>query len=317
MLKYPETAHGGDRKSSRKNCDLIDRQERKSFVATTAELTGKSERTIQLDAERGEKVCEAAIRLLRGTRFNTAKMLDVLKKKPSDVAQIAYVEGLLAEDRNVTAKSKEVRAHTQKVKHATRMTIAAEIAKRGRETAPGKIQKLYPIIYADPPWKFETHSEITGGEKGAENHYPTMEFDAICRLFKEIGDPATPDAMLYLWVTTPMKGRAITELLPSWGFEYVSEQIWNKVNIGTGYQVRDQHESLLIAKRGKGFSPELGDAPPSLYTQKKRRHSEKPAWFAEQLERIYPDLPKLEMFCREPRPGWDAWGYEAAGRTVA
>ncbi|MNF04480.1 hypothetical protein D3C80_2040040 [compost metagenome] len=80
--------------------------------------------------------------------------------------------------------------------------------------------------------------------------------------------------------------------------------------------MRDQHESLLIAKRGNGFSPELGDAPPSLYTQKKGRHSQKPAWFAEQLERIYPELPKLELFCRDPRPGWDAWGYEAAGRAA-
>lgn len=316
LLKYPETAHGGDRKSSGQVGQLIDRQERKSFVAATAELSGKSERAIRRDADRGEKICEAALRLLRGTRFDNGTTLDKLKKLPSDVAQIALIEGLKAEDKRIAAESKQARAHTQKVKHAVRMTIAAEIAKRGRETAPGIIQKLYPIIYADPPWKFETHSEITGGEKGAENHYPTMEFDAICRLFKEIGDPATPDAMLYLWVTTPMKGRAINELLSAWGFEYVSEQIWNKVNIGTGYQVRDQHESLLIAKRGKGYSPELGDAAPSLYTQKKRRHSEKPVWFAEQLERIYPNLPKLEMFCRDPRPGWDAWGYEAAGRAV-
>ena len=234
----------------------------------------------------------------------------------SELQHAEQARVLRAEKKDILAKAKAIRADRSKEKHAVRMTIAAEIAKRGRETAPGTIQKLYPIIYADPPWKFETHSEITGGEKGAENHYPTMEFDAICRLFKEIGDPATPDAMLYLWVTTPMKGRAINELLPAWGFEYVSEQIWNKVNIGTGYQVRDQHESLLIAKRGKGFSPELGDAAPSLYTQKKRRHSEKPAWFAEQLERIYPDLPKLEMFCRDPRTGWDAWGYEAAGRVA-
>lgn len=220
------------------------------------------------------------------------------------------------EKKAIVAKAKAIRTDQAKIKHATRMTIAIEIAKRGRATAPDKIQRLYPIIYADPPWKFETHSEITGGDKSAENHYPTMEFDAICRLFKEIGDPATPDAMLYLWVTTPLKGRVMTELLPAWGFEYVTEQIWNKVDIGTGYQVRDQHETVLFAKRGRGFAPLLGEAPPSLYTEKKGRHSVKPAWFAEQLERIYPDLPKLEMFCRDPRPGWDAWGYEAAGRAA-
>ncbi|QNQ62219.1 ParB N-terminal domain-containing protein [Brucella sp. 6810] len=315
LQKYPETAHGGDRKSSGQVGHLIDRQERKSFVAATAELSGKSERAVRRDADRGEKICEAALRLLRGTRFDNGTTLDKLKKLPSNVAQIAHVEGLIAEDRRIAAENKQARAHTQKVKHAVRMTIATEIANRGRETAPGKIQRLYPIIYADPPWQFKTRSEITGGEKSAENHYPTMDIDAICRLFKEIGDPATPDAMLYLWVTTPMKAIAIRELLPAWGFEYVSEQIWNKVDIGTGYQVRDQHESLLFAKRGRGFSPLLGEAPPSLYTEKKGLHSVKPAWFAEQIERLYPDVPKLELFCRSPRPGWDAWGYEAAGRA--
>src|SRR5690606_17973850 len=157
---YPETAHGGDRKSSGQVGQLIDRQERKSFVAATAELSGKSERAIRRDADRGETICEAALRLLRGTRFDNGTTLDQLKKLPSDVAQIALIEGLKAEDKRIAAESKQARAHTQKVKHAVRMTIAAEIAKRGRETAPGIIQKLYPIIYADPPWKFETHSEI-------------------------------------------------------------------------------------------------------------------------------------------------------------
>jgi hypothetical protein len=54
LIKYPETQHGGDRKTSRQLGDLIERQERRSFVAATAELTGKTERSIQRDAERGE-----------------------------------------------------------------------------------------------------------------------------------------------------------------------------------------------------------------------------------------------------------------------
>lgn len=314
LLKYPETAHGGDRKSSGQVGHLIDRQERKSFVAATAELSGKSERAIRRDADRGEKICEAALRLLRGTRFDNGTTLDKLKKLPSDVAQIALVEGLIAEDRRIAAENKQARAHTQKVRHAVKVSRLIHIAEKGRETAPGKVQNLYPVIYADPPWKFETHSEVTGGEKGADNHYPTMDMDAICRLFKEIGDPATPDAILYLWVTTPMKFEAL-QVLDAWGFEYVSEWVWDKVNIGTGYQVRDQHESILIAKRGE-MCPFAGTQPPSIYREKKGRHSAKPAYFAEQIERMWPELPKLEMFCRDPRPGWDAWGYEAAGRVA-
>lgn len=38
-----------------------------SFAVATAEAIGKNERTVQRDAERGEKVCDEALRLVRGT----------------------------------------------------------------------------------------------------------------------------------------------------------------------------------------------------------------------------------------------------------
>jgi N6-adenosine-specific RNA methylase IME4 len=28
------------------------------------------------------------------------------------------------------------------------------------------------------------------------------------------------------------------------------------------------------------------------------------------IERLYPNVPKLEMFARKPRDGWDVWGNE-------
>ena len=29
---------------------------------------------------------------------------------------------------------------------------------------------------------------------------------------------------------------------------------------------------------------------------------------AETIERLYPTARRIELFCRSPRPGWDAWG---------
>ncbi|TPI61025.1 hypothetical protein FJ417_11510 [Mesorhizobium sp. B3-1-7] len=29
------------------------------------------------------------------------------------------------------------------------------------------------------------------------------------------------------------------------------------------------------------------------------------------IERLYPDMPRLGMFCRSPQPGWQTWGFEA------
>jgi N6-adenosine-specific RNA methylase IME4 len=55
---------------------------------------------------------------------------------------------------------------------------------------------------------------------------------------------------------------------------------------------------------------------PCLYqktsqTRKRYLHSRKPDEAYELIERMYPDLPKIELFARGQREGWAAWGNEA------
>lgn len=76
---HPETAHGGDR-ASRQDGDLMPER----FTAETATAIGKSERTVQRDAERGEKISDRALALVRGSRLDTGEYLDKLKKLPHD-----------------------------------------------------------------------------------------------------------------------------------------------------------------------------------------------------------------------------------------
>lgn len=66
-----------------------------SFTADTAAKTGQSERKVQRAAERGEKVCPAAMDLIRGTRLDTGVYLDQIKKlEPED--QVARIKSDLA-----------------------------------------------------------------------------------------------------------------------------------------------------------------------------------------------------------------------------
>lgn len=217
---------------------------------------------------------------------------------------------LREEKKAILAKAKSIRAEQQKVRHAVRLTTMAMVAEKGRETAPGKIERFYPVIYADPPWKFGVYSEETGREKSAENHYPTMDTASICDLMAEIGSPMPPDSVLFLWATNPMLPDAF-RVMAAWGFTYVHHWIWDKEVAGTGYWGRDRHELLLIGKRGQPPAPLPGTQPETVHRERKGRHSAKPEFFAEQIERLFPGVPKLELFCRSPRPGWDAWGYEA------
>lgn len=76
---HPETRHGANQHTdrTRKVCDSSGADR---FTADTAARTGQSERKVQLDAERGSKVCDDAMALIRGTRLDTGVYLDQIKK---------------------------------------------------------------------------------------------------------------------------------------------------------------------------------------------------------------------------------------------
>ncbi|MBK0020941.1 S-adenosylmethionine-binding protein [Ochrobactrum sp. S46] len=221
------------------------------------------------------------------------------------------------EKKAIVAKAKEIRSDQQKVKRAVRIARMAHIAERGAATAPQELGKRYSIYYADPPWKYEVWSEETGMDRSAENHYPTMDVDEIIALFHRLGiaDPEYP-AIIFLWCTNAGLRKQGIRVLEECGFDYVHHWVWDKVHQGNGHWGFDCHECLLIGRRGDVVAPEKGTQPRTVYQEAKGRHSAKPAYFAETIERIWPDLPKLELFCRDPRPGWDAWGFEAAGRIA-
>ena len=55
-----------------------------TFTTDTAAKTGKSERDVRRNAERGADIEEAALRLVRGTSLDTGVYLDTLKKVKSE-----------------------------------------------------------------------------------------------------------------------------------------------------------------------------------------------------------------------------------------
>ena len=72
------------------------------------------------------------------------------------------------------------------------------------------------------------------------------------------------------------------------------------------------HETLLIGTRGETPAPAQGMPPDSVVAASIGEHSAKPGAFAKMVERLYPTMPRIGLFCRgKPRPGWLAWGNEA------
>ena len=103
----------------------------------------------------------------------------------------------------------------------------------------------------------------------------------------------------------------------------ITEMIWlkmqannpEKLALGTGKHLRDQHETILIAVRGN-IPPAL-PLWPSVLTAMVGKHSEKLRLLMDWIDRDYgPELVRIEMFARPPfdRPGWHFWGDAVPGR---
>lgn len=226
--------------------------------------------------------------------------------------------------RELKAVAKAIRTQEMQVSRNVRLGLVSAIAEKGRRVAGEMPRAAYPILYADPPWEREAWSDETGQDKGLK--YPAMPLDAIKALCAGEKSPATASAHLFLWVTANRLDDGV-DVLRAWGFDFVTCMVWDKVDIGMGRHVRDRHEVLLIGKRGAiSLAPLMGMQPPSLYAERKTGHSRKPVWFAEQIERQWPDLRKLELFQRGESLGegdvrlngkWDFWGFEAGSEVAA
>lgn len=175
-----------------------------------------------------------------------------------------------------------------------------EISTGNTEIGTGK---TYPVIYADPPWQYGFSKSDS---RKIENQYPTMTLDEICDL--EV--PASDDAILFLWTTSP-KLEDSFKVVNAWGFEYKTCAVWDKQKIGMGYYFRQQHEILLVCKKGDIPAPDPANRPGSVFSFKRDKHSAKPHEVAEMIEAMYPEFSKLEIFCRSPRDGWDVWGNQS------
>tara|TARA_R100000365_G_C2742892_1_gene71582 strand:- start:1309 stop:2175 length:867 start_codon:yes stop_codon:yes gene_type:complete len=177
----------------------------------------------------------------------------------------------------------------------------------------------YDLIMADPPWKFKAWSDNGDKSKAAVGHYDCMDLDEIKSL--PVSTLGRGDCILWLWATHPMHEHAY-EVVRAWGFNTVTGGVWVKrtkngrLGFGTGYRLRSASEPFIIATLGNPETVrdirtvvetfgEVVDGP-------LREHSRKPDEAYETAERMFPRaLRFLDLFSRQSRPGWDAWGFEA------
>lgn len=166
-------------------------------------------------------------------------------------------------------------------------------------------KKKYKLIYADPAWKY--NNVRTGGSmnSGAAQHYPVMSIRDICDL--PIQQICEDDCVLFLWTTVPLLDEGI-KVLKSWGFQYKHSLFWRKITSkGMGYWFRGQVEVLLMGVKGKVKA--FRSQSTNILQTKVERHSEKPEAMYKLIESLRIE-PRIELFARKKRKGWDSWGLD-------
>lgn len=195
-------------------------------------------------------------------------------------------------------KEKDEKRENDRIKRLEDIRVLKEASQLGG---------VYPIIYADPPWQYE---HVKTPNRAIENHYETQDLDWICNLKingRSISEISGENAMLFLWTTSPKLEEAF-RVINSWGFTYRTSMVWDKEKMGMGDYFRIQHEFLLIAKKGNIRTPDTSVRQRSVYREMPTEHSVKPEKIYEYIELMYPEYPRLELFSRNVRDGWEGWG---------
>jgi len=168
----------------------------------------------------------------------------------------------------------------------------------------------YGCIVADPPWHFRNFS-AKGEAKNPVSHYSCMSTQDIAAL--PVHQLAAPDCALLMWATAPMLPDAIW-LMKEWGFTFKSAGAWAKQSstgnhwaFGTGYCFRSAAEFFLFGVIGKPKSNSRSIR--NLIVAPVREHSRKPDDLHKMAETMF-DGPRCELFSRQARPGWEAFGHE-------
>jgi N6-adenosine-specific RNA methylase IME4 len=194
---------------------------------------------------------------------------------------------------------------------------------------------MYRCIVADPPWKYGDKLRMSDVKRSAEDVYKTvMTTDDICKLATfdcdnvpayhswqcVMGQAIADDAVLWLWVTDPflLNGDGM-RVCKAWGFE--PKQLWTWVKgrvvddnivgpLGMGHYMRVDTERVILAGRGKAASlVQQHNLRNYSIVAPKGKHSAKPEEFYALAEALTPG-PRLELFSRKRRAGWDVVGDE-------
>jgi len=258
--------------------------ERERAARRRAQAAGKPRGEKALPVNRAEEKGETSARL--------AELAGVSRATYTRGSKVLHEGSPKLVEAFLTGKESAYGAH-RKLRSEQRRAERDEIARRIELDPPGSPSGCFYVVVIDPPWPYE------------DLPYPTMTLEQIAAI--PVPDLLEQNAVVWLWTTNRFMYDSIRIARECWGLEQRNIVTWVKDRFVTGKWLQGQTEHCLLLTRGKPVHRFEGRS--TLLEGKVREHSRKPEEFYELVEATCPGS-KLELFAREKRPGWEAWGAE-------
>jgi len=286
-------SHGGDRKSSCQNVNLI---------GTAEELGsqyGVSERTIIRDEQFSKAVDKVANEI--GEEARNAILSGQAKVPKESVEQLIEIKQVAPEFIEPVLKGEITLSKA--IQETKRKQVIEKL--NNIETKEVKeLEGIYDVVVIDPPWPIEKiERDIAPNQVKLD--YPTMTIDEI----KELKIPCADNCHVWLWTTQKYLPLAL-DLLEAWDLKYVCTFVWHKPGGFQPFGLPQYNcEFALYARRG---SPEFIDFKNFMacFEAPRGAHSEKPDLFYDLIRRVTAGR-RLDMFNRRKIEGFETWGKEA------
>ena len=187
--------------------------------------------------------------------------------------------------------------------------ITKEQAEREKELFEKQttIKPIYRTIVIDPPWPMQKiKREVAPNQVGFD--YVTMSLEDIGK-FPLSDFVSKQGCHLYLWTTQKYLPASI-EILQKWGFNYIFTMVWHKNGGFQPFNLPQYNaEFVLFGKQGNlNFTTTKNFF--CAFKADRNGHSKKPDEFYDMVRRVSPE-PRIDIFNRNKKEGFDSYGYEA------
>ena len=167
--------------------------------------------------------------------------------------------------------------------------------------------KKYNTVVIDPPWEISLTGTVKRENRAKTLPYKTMTLSEIKEL--PIQSIINTGGHLYLWVTNKTL-RDGYDVLDAWGIRFhLVLPLVKPSGIAPCMGYVFASEFCLLGFAGKPMQKFTSIGALNWFNHKTRVHSTKPDEFYTVVERMSPS-PRIDMFARRQRIGWDAWGDE-------